>query len=86
MASAAVSVSKAWKMADRLPAAEILDDIGQVGRVKMGQFLLRDAELEEIRTGEELDIFPGDELIGKVIGEEPAEHPIHSSSPTPPAS
>ena len=51
----------------------------------MRKFLLRHAELEEIRTGEELDIFPRDELIGKIIREEPTEdlidEPLPSHSP-----
>ena len=86
MASAAVSVSRAWKIADRLPAAQILDDIGQVRRMEVGQLLLGDAEMEEVRPGEELDIFPGDELIGEVIGEEPMEQSYPHLSPTRPAS
>jgi hypothetical protein len=50
----------------------------------MGEFLLRDTEMEQIGTGKELDIFPGDELIGKVVGEKPLESPIHGLLPSHP--
>jgi hypothetical protein len=66
------------------PAAQVFDDIGQVSRVEMGEFLLRDTEMEQIGTRKELDVFPGDELVGKVIGEKPLESPIHRLLPSHP--
>jgi len=66
------------------PAAQVFDDISQVSRVEMGEFLLRDTEMEQIGTGKELDVFPGDELVGKVIGEKPLESSIHRLLPSHP--
>ena len=65
-------------------AAQVLDDIRQIRRMKVRQFLLRDTEMEQVRAGEELNIFPGDKLIGKLVGEEPLEYPIGRPLPSHP--
>jgi hypothetical protein len=51
----------------------------------MGKFFLRDAEVKKTRTRKELDIFPGDELIGKDIGEKPAKGLIYYLLPSDPS-
>src|SRR5512136_2206008 len=64
--------------------AQVLDDIRQIRRVEVHQFLLGHAQVEEIRAGEELDIFPGNKLIRKVIREEPTKGLIHYFLPSHP--
>ena len=53
---------------------EILDDIRQIGRMELSQTVLGDRQSEEIRRGDGLDKFPGDQLIRQgVVKKDPEE-------------
>jgi hypothetical protein len=53
--------------------------------MKMGEFLLGDAEVQKVGAGEELNIFPRDELVGKVVGEKQLKQFIHALLPSHPS-
>ena len=58
---------------------EFLDDVRQIRRMELGQAVLGDRQPQQIRRGEGLDEFPGDQLIRHVVVEKDLEEEIRSA-------
>ena len=53
--------------------AQVLQDVGQLGRVQLGELLVGHVQLERPGAREQLHVLPPDQVVGQLVAEEPLQ-------------